>query len=127
MFEISKCCNFSMDWDRVIGFSVLVTRYLTINLRPFLGSHMSKIFMVNNAQKGTCRLPPPVKLECRHTASVWRKTQSTKQIKYTRTMYLFYYYILYTVIFQFGKTLGIKSKENKYDVIEKTYYNHVLL
>jgi hypothetical protein len=25
---ISKCCNFSMDWDRVKDFSALVTRYL---------------------------------------------------------------------------------------------------
>ena len=32
---ISKCCNFSMDWDRVKGFSALVTRYLMINLGSF--------------------------------------------------------------------------------------------
>jgi hypothetical protein len=40
-----KCCNFSMDWERVTGFSALVTHYLTINLRPFLACHMSKIFL----------------------------------------------------------------------------------
>jgi hypothetical protein len=34
---ISKCCNFSMDWDRVKCFSVLVTRYLMINLGSFIG------------------------------------------------------------------------------------------
>jgi hypothetical protein len=29
---ISKCCNFSRDWDRVKGFSALVTHYLMIDL-----------------------------------------------------------------------------------------------
>jgi hypothetical protein len=43
---ISLCCNFSMDWDRVKGFSAFVTCYLTIVLRPFLARHMSKIFYI---------------------------------------------------------------------------------
>jgi hypothetical protein len=42
---ISKCCNFSRDWDRVEGFSALVTRYLMIDLGSFLVSHKSKIFL----------------------------------------------------------------------------------
>ena len=52
---ISKCCNFSMDWDRVKCFSALVTRYLMINLGSFIASHKSKIFL---AMRGT---PPPFK------------------------------------------------------------------
>jgi hypothetical protein len=43
---ISKCQNFSMDWDRVEGFSVLVTCYLLIDQRPILASRKSKIFLV---------------------------------------------------------------------------------
>jgi hypothetical protein len=39
---ISKCCNFSMQWDRVKDFSVLFTRHLKINLRPFLSCHKSQ-------------------------------------------------------------------------------------
>jgi hypothetical protein len=50
---ISKCCNFSMNWDGVKGFSASVTSYLKIDLRPFLACHMSKIFL---AMRGT---PPP--------------------------------------------------------------------
>jgi hypothetical protein len=42
---ISKCCNFSMDWDRVKSFSVLVTCYLKIGLCPFLASYKSNIFV----------------------------------------------------------------------------------
>jgi hypothetical protein len=42
---ISKCCNFSMNWNRVKGFSASVTSYPKINLRPFLACHMSKIFL----------------------------------------------------------------------------------
>jgi hypothetical protein len=53
---ISKCCNFSMDWDRVKCFSALVTRYLMINLGSFTASHKSKIFL---AMRGTP--PPPFK------------------------------------------------------------------
>jgi hypothetical protein len=52
---ISKCCNFSMNWDRVKGFSASVTSYPKIDLRPFLACHMSKIFL---AMRGT---PPPFK------------------------------------------------------------------
>jgi hypothetical protein len=50
---ISKCCNFSRDWDRVKGFSALVKRYIMIDLGSFLASHKSKIFL---AMRGT---PPP--------------------------------------------------------------------
>jgi hypothetical protein len=32
---ISKCCNFSRDWDRVKGFSALVPRYLMIVMGHF--------------------------------------------------------------------------------------------
>jgi hypothetical protein len=32
---VLKCCNFSRDWDRVKGFSALVTRYLMIDLGSF--------------------------------------------------------------------------------------------
>jgi hypothetical protein len=42
---IWKCCNFSMDWDRVKCFSALVKRYLMIDLGSFLASHKSKIFL----------------------------------------------------------------------------------
>jgi hypothetical protein len=52
---ISKCCNFSRDWDRVKGFSALVTRYIMIDLGSFLASDKSKIFL---AMRGT---PPPFK------------------------------------------------------------------
>jgi hypothetical protein len=52
---ISKCCNFSRDWDRVKVFSALVTRYIMIDLRSILASHKSKIFL---AIRGT---PPPFK------------------------------------------------------------------
>jgi hypothetical protein len=44
---ISKCCNFSMDWGRVKGFSALVTHYLTIDLRSYLAFHKSKIFLAS--------------------------------------------------------------------------------
>jgi hypothetical protein len=39
---ISKCYSFSKYWDRVKAFTVLVTRYLKVNLRPFLASRESK-------------------------------------------------------------------------------------
>jgi hypothetical protein len=39
---ISKYCNFLMDWDRVQGFSALVTRYLKVSLWPFLASQRVK-------------------------------------------------------------------------------------
>jgi hypothetical protein len=52
---ISKCCNFSIQWDRVKGFSALVTRHLKFDLRPFLACHMSKIFL---SIRGTCNRPP---------------------------------------------------------------------
>jgi hypothetical protein len=39
---ISKCCNFSMNEDRVKGFTVLVTRYLMVDLGSFLASHSPK-------------------------------------------------------------------------------------
>jgi hypothetical protein len=43
---ISKCCNLSMNWDWAKGFSAaLVTRYLNVDLRKFLASHMSKLFL----------------------------------------------------------------------------------
>jgi hypothetical protein len=41
---ISKCCNLSMNWDRK-GFSVSVTSYHKNDMRSFLTSHMSKIFL----------------------------------------------------------------------------------
>jgi hypothetical protein len=47
---ISKCCNISMDWDRVKCFSAFVTRYLMINLGSFIASHKSKIVL---AMRGT--------------------------------------------------------------------------
>jgi hypothetical protein len=53
---ISKCCNFSMNWDtcRVKGFSASVTSYPKIELRPFLACHMSKILTATIiAQPGT--------------------------------------------------------------------------
>jgi hypothetical protein len=40
-----KQCNFSIDWDKVKGFLELVTRYLKVDLMPFLTSHKSKIFL----------------------------------------------------------------------------------
>jgi hypothetical protein len=52
---ISKCCKFSRDWDRVKGFSALVTRYLMINLWSYLASHMSKIFLTMRGNTA----PPP--------------------------------------------------------------------
>jgi hypothetical protein len=39
-----------MQWDRVKGFSALVTRHLKIDLRPILACHLSKIFL---AMRGT--------------------------------------------------------------------------
>jgi hypothetical protein len=39
---ISKCCNFSMHWGRIKGFSAFVTCYLRIDLMLFLACHMSK-------------------------------------------------------------------------------------
>jgi hypothetical protein len=42
---ISKCCYFSMDWDRVKCFSALVTHYIMINLGSILASNNSKIFL----------------------------------------------------------------------------------
>jgi hypothetical protein len=50
---ILKCCNFSMDWDRVKGFSELVTHYLMVDLGSFLASHSTKF----SWRWG--RLPPP--------------------------------------------------------------------
>jgi hypothetical protein len=38
---ISKCCNFSADWDRIKCFLALVTHYLTVDLGSFLASHKS--------------------------------------------------------------------------------------
>jgi hypothetical protein len=42
---ILKCCNFSMNWDRVKGYLASVTSYPKIYLRPFLACDMSKIFL----------------------------------------------------------------------------------
>jgi hypothetical protein len=55
---ISKCCNFSMNYDKVRGYSASVTSYPEIDLRPFLACHMSKIVL---AMRGTTTLftPPP--------------------------------------------------------------------
>jgi hypothetical protein len=44
---ISKCCNFSMDLDRVKCFSAFVTRYLIIDLGLILASQNSNIFLAN--------------------------------------------------------------------------------
>jgi hypothetical protein len=41
---ISKCCNSSMEWERVKDFSALVTCHLKIHLRPIVVCHMPKIF-----------------------------------------------------------------------------------
>jgi hypothetical protein len=62
---ISKCCNFSMDWDGVKGLSVLLTRYLTIHMRPLLACQISKIFL---AMKGACR-PVQIKQKGAHPPS----------------------------------------------------------
>jgi hypothetical protein len=35
---ISKCCNLSMDWDSVKGFSASITHYIMIDQRSFLTS-----------------------------------------------------------------------------------------
>jgi hypothetical protein len=40
--HILKCCDSSMDWERVKGFSALVTYYLLIDLRFILASNKSK-------------------------------------------------------------------------------------
>jgi hypothetical protein len=56
----SKCCNFSMNWDRVKGFSALVTSYPKIDLRPFLVCHISKIFLAMNMMKGLPQPSPPL-------------------------------------------------------------------
>jgi hypothetical protein len=47
---ISKCFNFTKDWDRVKCFSALVTNYFIIDLGSFIASHKSKIFL---AMRGT--------------------------------------------------------------------------
>jgi hypothetical protein len=59
---ISKFCNFSMNWDRVKGFSASVTSYPKIDLRPFLAFHMSKIFLgifslFEASKGGGCKKP----------------------------------------------------------------------
>jgi hypothetical protein len=55
-----------MDWNRVKGFSVLVSHYLKIDLRPFLACHMSTIFL---AMRGT-RLLLTSKFQ---NTSIWGK------------------------------------------------------
>jgi hypothetical protein len=54
---ISKCCNFSMDWDRVKGFSPLVTRYLMIDQGSFLAPNKSKIFLVMTGTTAPLQTP----------------------------------------------------------------------
>jgi hypothetical protein len=54
---ISKCYNFSRDWDSVKGFSALVTRYRRIDLGSFLASQKSKIFL---AMRGTSPPSNPI-------------------------------------------------------------------
>jgi hypothetical protein len=54
---LSKCCNFSMQWDRVKGFSALVKCNLKIDLRPFLVCHMSKIFLAMRGTTAPFKLP----------------------------------------------------------------------
>jgi hypothetical protein len=54
---ISKCCNFSMNWDRVKGFSAPVTNYPKIDQRPFLAWHMSKIFLVMRGETAPLQTP----------------------------------------------------------------------
>jgi hypothetical protein len=51
---ISKCCNFSIDWDRVNSFSALVSSYMNLKIDPrlFVACHMSKTFL---AMRGGCR------------------------------------------------------------------------
>jgi hypothetical protein len=51
----SKCCNFSMDWDRVKGFLALITSYLMVHLGSFLASHSPKFAWRWGG------LPPPFK------------------------------------------------------------------
>jgi hypothetical protein len=53
---ISKCCHFSMDWDRVKGFSALVTRYLMIDLGSYLAK--SKIFLAMRWTTAPFNPPP---------------------------------------------------------------------
>jgi hypothetical protein len=50
---ISKCCHFSIGWDRVKGFSTFDTCYLKVDLRPF--------FSLSHAQSfhGDVVIPPP--------------------------------------------------------------------
>jgi hypothetical protein len=67
---ISKCCNFSMDWDRVKGFSALVTHYLTINLGSFLASHKSKIFLTMRGSTSPFK-PPKQKGHIPLLATPW--------------------------------------------------------
>jgi hypothetical protein len=58
--------NFSRDWDRVKGFSALVTPYLMIDLGSFLASHKSKIFL---AMRGTTAPFKPSKQKEAHPPS----------------------------------------------------------
>jgi hypothetical protein len=46
-----------MDQDRVKGFSAMVTRYLMIDLGPFLASHKSKIFLAMRGDSAPFKPP----------------------------------------------------------------------
>jgi hypothetical protein len=53
----SKCCNFSMDWDRVKCLSALVRRYLMINRAILSLSHVQNF--LGDGGGGTPPFIPP--------------------------------------------------------------------
>jgi hypothetical protein len=54
---ISKCCNFSMDWDRVKGSSAFITRYHKVVLGLFVASLGSKIVLEMRKSTDTLQTP----------------------------------------------------------------------
>jgi hypothetical protein len=53
-----------MDRDRVKDFSALISRYLKIDLRPFLAPHKSKIFLAMRGVPPNRRGTPPSGTPC---------------------------------------------------------------
>jgi hypothetical protein len=80
-----KCCNFSMDRDRVKCFSALVTRYLMIDLGSFLASHKSKIFLAMRGESAPFKPPkqkgahPP---SCNPSCVFWFGGRAEKEVTF---------------------------------------------
>jgi hypothetical protein len=81
---ISKCCNFSMDWDTVKGFSALVSSYPKIYLRPYCLPHVQNFL----GDEGDCCPFKPPNLSERKT--ILRHYLLDSSIMFVKIMHYFH-------------------------------------